>query len=291
MKTRAHPGRGRGLLTLLLAVLVFGRATLAGEPQAPASESLAGLAFLANGFKPGEGEYGAVIDRAMDYVKAGMDPNGYLGAHYGNGMYMHAMCTLFGLSYLGQAREPERETALADWCRKSVDLILEAQAIKKVPPERGGWRYTPHTEESDLSVTSWQLLVLHAARQCGYEIDPVVFQNALRYVDRAFVEHETGTGFLYRRTSDRPERAVTGVALFIKHLFEPETDRKSEAALRFIQQSPPTWGGPQYNGYFFFGTFYMTQGMFQIGDQAWADFAPRRPCHPAGWIRGTRPSA
>lgn len=251
----------------------------AGSWEAPAfkraAASFSGLAFLANGYRPGEGERGAVLDRAMAYVQAGMDPNGYVGGQYESGMYMHAICSLFALSYLGRSAEPEKEKELAAWCRKSIDCILEAQQVRKAAHAQGGWRYKPHTRESDLSVTSWQLLVLHAARQCGYEIDDLVFQRALGYINNAFVQSEAGAGYVYRPgISQSPERAVTGVALFVKHLLEKEADERNAAALAYLQKAPPSWGGPQYNGYFYFATFYIAQGMFQIGGAAWATFAP-----------------
>ncbi len=240
-----------------------------------ATASFAGLALLANGYRPHEGPYGQVLERAMKYVMSSMDSEGYLGGP-GNSMYVHAACTLFGLSYLGRAEKPEKEKELADWCRKSIELVVAAQKERKNPQEQGGWRYTPHSRESDLSVTSWQLLVLHAARQCGYEIDEDVFQSAMKYVNSGYLEVDKQAGFVYRPgVSKAPEPAVTGVALFLKSLLEKETDKKTSVSLEFIREFPPGWGGKQYKGYFFFGTFYMAQGMFQIGPSEWDAFAPK----------------
>jgi hypothetical protein len=247
-----------------------------------ATASLAGLALLANGNLPGEGEYGENVQQAMRYVMATMTPDGYLGQGDRSGMYIHAICSLFGLSYLGMAADPEREPELAEWCRKSVGVIVEAQQIKRQDVARGGWRYTPYTDDSDVSVTSWQLLVLHAARQCGYNIDDAVTESALRYVNRAYVELPGETpdspstpGFLYHPgVSQSPEPAVTGVAVFIKSLLERGQDERIRSSLGYLERFPPTWGGPQYGGYFFFASFYMTQGMFQVGDETWAGFSP-----------------
>jgi len=240
-----------------------------------AAAGFAGLALLANGHLPGEGEYGEVVTRTMRYVQASMTPDGYLGAR-GNSMYIHAICTLFGLSYLGMCEKPDEEKELAEWCRRSVDLIIEAQTVKKRSWEQGGWRYSPYSDDSDLSVTSWQLLALHAARQCGYEIDDAVFEAGLKYLNSGFVETEQGeAGFVYRPgISKRPEPGVTGAALLVKSILEAEPDEKREKSLTFLRQFPPSWGGSQYKGYFFFGTFYMGQGMFQISDEEWAQFAP-----------------
>tara|TARA_B100001013_G_scaffold330116_1_gene244872 strand:- start:636 stop:983 length:348 start_codon:yes stop_codon:yes gene_type:complete len=55
--------------------------------------SFAGLAFLANGYSPGKGDYGAVIDRAMEFVKGSMTPDGHLGPR-DRSMYAHAIASL-----------------------------------------------------------------------------------------------------------------------------------------------------------------------------------------------------
>ncbi|HUU59634.1 MAG TPA: hypothetical protein VMZ50_08825 [Phycisphaerae bacterium] len=250
-----------------------------------ATASFVGLAFLANGHRPGRGPYGQVLDRAMRFVQESMDAEGYLGGK-DNSMYVHAAATLFGLAYLGRSENPDKEVELAKWCRKSIDLIVKAQKVAKPPAERGGWRYTPYARDSDLSVTSWQLLVLHAARQCGYEIPDAVFQAAMRYVNRGFTVQEVKDdkgkvidrlpGFVYRPgVSGDVEPAVTGVAVFLKALLEKEPDEKTAQSLEYLKKFTPGWGGAQYKGYFFFGTFYMVQGMFQVGGPTWEEFAPR----------------
>jgi hypothetical protein len=134
------------------------------------------------------------------------------------------------------------------------------------------------------------MLVLHAARQCGYRIDPSVLDAALAYINRAYTEvkpkhsaandgtlRETvpparnrATGFVYRPgVSIEPEPSATGVAIFIKSLFEKEADEKVRESLKFLRRSPPAWGGKQYGGYYYFALFYISQGMFQVGGGAW----------------------
>lgn len=248
----------------------------APEPRyRTAVTSFAGLAFLANGYLPGQGEYGRVVERAMNYVKPSMGADGYLGQGNSAGMYIHAICTLFGLSYLGLSEDAAKELELAAWCRKSLHVIAEAQKVSRPDFAMGGWRYTPYAAESDISVTSWQMLVLHAARQCGYTVEDESIEAALRFINGGFVEvaNPAGAaraGFVYRPgISQDPEPGVTGTAVFIKSLFERQDDERLAKALSFLASYPPSWGGSQYNGYFFFSAFYMTQGMFQIGDPAW----------------------
>ena len=238
--------------------------------------SLAGLAYLANGHLPGEGAYGERVANAMKYVHGSMNPEGYLGMGDRSGMYIHAICSLFGLSYLGMSPGDEQDRELAAWCRKALKVIVDAQAVRRPAVERGGWRYTPYSDESDVSVTSWQLLVLHAARQCGYAVEDRAFEQALGYINGAYVEKKTDApgeeiaGFLYRPgVSQVPEPAATGVAVFIKSLLERRTDNRAMSSLSYLRNYPPSWGGPQYGGYFYFASFYMAQGMFQVGGSGW----------------------
>ncbi len=253
-----------------------------GHWQAPkyptAATSFAGLAFLANGHLPGDEKYGETVRRAMRYVKDSMKENGYLGAR-GDSMYAHAISTIFGLSYMGMAEKEELEPELADWGRRSINLILKAQKVRKTGKEKGGWRYTPYTSSSDLSVTSWQLLSLHAARQSGYRIPNGAFRRALAFVNGAFRVEKKGNrkkaGFVYRPgVSKTPEIGVTGAAVFIKRILEDELDSKAKRGVKLLREHTPSWGGKQYKGYFYLGTFYIEQGLFQVGGEAWKSFKP-----------------
>jgi len=234
--------------------------------------SFAGLAFLANGHMPGRGKYSNEVTRTLNYVKAGMTQDGYLGTQ-GNSMYVHAICSLFGLSCLGMSMDLKDDQELAEWCRKSLKVITQAQKIPKRNGEQGGWRYSPTTGESDLSVTSWQMLTLHSARQCGYPIDPVCFQEGLRYIDSGWKEVAGGVGgFVYRPgVSKEPEAGISGSAVFIKSIIEPDADVGKTR--EFLRQFPPAWGGAHYNGYFYFVSFYLAQGMLQQGGSDWDSYS------------------
>lgn len=234
--------------------------------------SFAGLAFLANGHMPGSGKYSNEVTRAMNYVKAGMTPEGYLGMQ-GDSMYVHAICTLFGLSCLGMSTDLQADQELAEWCRKSLKVITEAQKIPKRNGQQGGWRYSPSTSESDLSVTSWQMLTLHSARKCGFTVDPACLQEGLRYIDSGWKDVGSGVGgFKYRPgVSKDPEAGVSGAAVFIKSLIEPDADMGKTR--EFLRQFPPAWGGPYYNGYFYFVSFYLAQGMLQQGGRDWDSYS------------------
>ena len=71
--------------------------------------------------------------------------------------------------------------------QKAVDLILRAQAVKKSSPKHeGGWRYNPDSTDSDLSVVSWQLIALRAAKGAGLDIPKEAIDKAVAYVKRCY---------------------------------------------------------------------------------------------------------
>jgi hypothetical protein len=192
-------------------------------------------------------------------------------------MYSHALASLFAFSYLGMCEDPDREVELAEWCARALEPILEAQGTPKRAYEQGGWRYTPFASESDVSVTSWQLLTLHAARQCGFDVDERIIKRGLRYIDSAWVSNEEVAGaFKYRPgVSKGPEPGVTGAALAIQHILQPGENPRLDQAVRYLDQFEPSWGGPQYRGYFFFVNWYMAQGYLQHGQKAWQRFGTK----------------
>ena len=252
----------------------------------PAVASLAGLAFLANGHLPGDnGPYGETVARALNYVMSSMARDGYLGQGDRSGMYIHAISALFALSCLGMQADEAAEPELAEWCRRSVALVLRAQQVPKAAGEYGGWRYDPYTTESDVSVTCWQLLVLHTAMQAGFTVEPTVYGAAQSYLNRAYLSINPKTGhandgavggYLYRPGYTRePSRSTTALVLFIQSLFDLSHSRRTQEALAYLRRYPLTWDGSQYGGFFFFSGFYMVQGMFQIGGEEWESFRPR----------------
>ena len=237
----------------------------------PATAALAGLAFLANGSTPADGPYAAEVLRTLKYILPRMGPDGYVGQGDPSGMYIHAIALQFALGCVGMTGDPAIEGELARWCERGIAVIEQAQAIRRNPAERGGWRYTPTSNESDLSVTSWQLLALHAARQCGFDVREESIADALAFIRSACLPQEQGkAGYVYRPGISRePEPSVTGVALCIRAILDRPDDAQTAATLAYLEAFPPSWGGDHYKQFYFLASFYLAQGMFQIGDESW----------------------
>ena len=252
----------------------------AGRWEAPryyvAATGIAGLAFLANGHLPDDETYGAVVRQALRYIQGKIDADGYVGGQHGT-MYVHSICGLFVLSCMGMTGETDHDIELAEWSRRAIDLSLQAQQVRKRPAEQGGWRYFPHSDDSDLSHTTWQLLMLYAARQAGFDIPTQVFEDAVRYINSGFTDTPDGkNGFVYRPGISRdPREGTSGATLMLKRMIERKWDDQAENTLDTLRQFRPVWNGKAYKGYFYYGNFYIAQGIFHTSDELWTTYLPR----------------
>ena len=243
--------------------------------------ALAGMAFLSKGYTPGNEPYGDEINRCLDYVLARQGPNGSLDAQgkgkdflTGGGMYTHGIVTLF-LSECSGMVDPERQKKIDQVLPKALKLILDAQQVKKGARDQGGWRYTPITRESDLSVTGWQVLALRSARLNGAQVPTRAIDDAVAYILRT--RHGPSGGFCYIAPVN-PGAGRTGLALLCLELTGHHNDEITRAAGDFILKNLRP-GGFIVDGYESYATYYCAHGMFQLGGQYWEQFAEQMYKH------------
>jgi hypothetical protein len=228
------------------------------------------LAILANRGNRPLPEHDRALKAGIDFILLQQSEKGMVGLN----MYEHAIGTLAVLQQLGMVT-PESDPKLTAFCRRSIDLTLAGQAVSKLKRNRGGWTYEAADENSDLSNTSWQLLLLYSARQCGFAIDTTPFQSALTYINLCSQKEGYGYTPPFSERSGKSHRSLTGVALFLKEILAPGSMEREPRIVRWLTEVQPSWGGTQYRGYFFCSSFYMTQGMFQIGGTLWEDYYNR----------------
>ncbi len=240
------------------------------EKYPTAVAGLSCLAILANrGHRPVP-EHEAALKAGIDFILLQQNEKGMVGVN----LYEHAIATLAVLQRLGMVA-PESDPRLTAFCRRALDLTLAGQAMSKLKRNQGGWTYDATDGNSDLSNTSWQLLVLYSARQCGFVIDPACFRSALAYINLCAQKDGYGYTPPYTERSGKSHRSLTGVALFLKEILAPGSMDLESGVVRWLTEAQPSWGGAQYRGYFFCASFYMTQGMFQIGGALWEDYYNR----------------
>lgn len=229
--------------------------------------SLCMMAFLAKGHMPGAGEYGAVINKGLDFVLASQRPDGLLiGKDQTNGpMYSHAISTLF-LSEVSGMVDPERQKKMDDLLPRALRIILDAQRVEKSPSYRGGWRYQPNSPDSDISLTGWPLMALRSARNNGADVPKEAVDYGLEFIMRC---RTSDGGFAYQPGSG-PGAARTGVGLLCLELCGRHRNEAAVGAGDWILKHPLR--GPN-DEYYYYAIYYCSQGMFQLGDDYWKPFS------------------
>jgi len=230
--------------------------------ESASATSLAIMAFMAAGHVPGEGPYGDQMERGIRWVLDNQRPDGLFMHKAGNGpMYTHGICTLMLAEVAGMvdARLSDR---LRTGLEKAVLLILKAQAVPKGQAHAGGWRYHASSNDSDLSVTGWQLLALRAAKNIGCDVPAEAIEYAVTYVNRC-ADNNKG-GFSYQPNHGvSPTRTGTGI-LCLEICGEHHAPA-TMAGANYLLRRPLQYG----DGFFFYGVYYCTVGMFQVGGRHW----------------------
>ncbi len=243
-----------------------------GVPVGPgdlAVTALSVMAFLSAGHVPGEGPYRDTVDRGIRYVLTNQSRTGLFAAPFGGNteMYYHGICTLLLAEAAGMT-----DGRLADDLRarlaSAVKVILQAQR-RGVGRDAGGWRYRVDGQDADLSVTGWQLLALRAARNVGCDVPADRIRAAVEYVRRC---HDLRTGgYTYQANGfGNVTIPCTGTGVLALELCGKEYHKTPEAvrAASFLVRNPLARG----QAHFFYGVYYVSQAMFQLGDTLGANY-------------------
>jgi hypothetical protein len=263
----------------------------------PGVTSLCSLAFMAHGHLPGEADFGARIDRGTDYVLKCQKKNGLISVAGPSGprltrsvshevgncaAYNHAVSSLT-LSELYGSSEETRAERIKEAVNRAIIATLEMQRWPKDrPQDRGGWRYVDDFDnnDSDLSITGWNLQFLRSARNAGFNVPKKPIDDAVAYVRSCF-SREYGT-FLYTNNPvDGRSRGMAGAGvLALAHAGfhkSPESQitgnwilansfQNYNEHLRFTSR----WEHDRYH----YGLFHCCQGMYQLGGRHWEAFFP-----------------
>ncbi len=256
------------------------------------------MAFMAHGHLPGDGPYGTRLERAADYALNCQKPNGLvtligpegpkisravvheIGVH---AAYNHAISSLtfsevYGTTDRGKAER--LQTAI----QQSIDATLEMQRWPKDRAvDRGGWRYLNdfNREDSDLSITGWQLKFLRSAKNAGFDVPKQSIDDAVAYVRRTFSERYGAFGYAAGDYYDFRSRGMAGAGILALahagHHNAPEATRSGEWILRNgfddynkIDPFTQSYSNDRYH----YGLFNCCQGMYQLGGRYWEQFFP-----------------
>jgi hypothetical protein len=234
--------------------------------------SLALMAFLAGGHLPGRGEYGAVVERGLDFILRHAGEDGYI-TYLGSRMYSHAFATLFLAEVYGMTRREDLKRVL----QKSVDFIVDVQNAE------GGWRYEPFAPESDMSIVVCQVLALRAARNIGIRVPKSTVDRAAEYVlssaitadsarsfDRGRLFDQIGAFHYQKGSGSRSTFPLTAAGVTALHGLGIYSDDAIRQGLEFLRREMDDFNsefGPQRRGHYFFwyGHYYGVQAMYTAG--------------------------
>ncbi len=230
-----------------------------------AVSGLCGMAFLSSGHMAGRGKYGQHVENAIQYVLSRSQPSGLIkdekSASHGP-MYGHGFATLFLAESYGMTRSKELRKKLVD----AVKLIINTQN------KEGGWRYTPDSNEADISVTVCQIMALRAARNSGIYVPKDIVQRCTEYVKRC---QNSDGGFRYQLVSNsRSEfaRSAAGVvAIYSAGIYE---GREIQSGIKFLNRWIPRNSVLRFERNYFYGHYYAAQAMWHAGEPHWGRWYP-----------------
>lgn len=259
----------RGLTLLVRRQNEDGTFQSSGQGRWVGVVSLAGLAWLSRGVRPGIGADGEALERSGRYVLSQVQSSGFLSANGETShgpMYDHGFGALFLAELYGAGQDLGMRSKLVS----AVKLIIRTQNAE------GGWRYNPAPTEADLSVTVCQMMALRAARNAGVGVPKETIERAVDYVRRS---QNADGGYMYRITGGEsrfPLTAAAVVALYNAGIYDgPEI----ESAVEFLHANAAANSSLERNSFFYYAHYYSAQAFWHQGGEAWTT-----------WYKGLRKS-
>ena len=278
------------------------------KPQGqPGATALCVQALLARGYTPQAGRYSRPLRSAVGFILACQKPNGLLslmspdwspGQKYPRrigrrpgmrnlhrynflackaGSYSHAvagvvLCEAYGMT------DAAKSASVRGAIEKALAYTRGLQvARKRYRLDVGGWRYLRRvsiTADSDLSITSWHLMFLRSAKNAGFHVPAEQIDLGMQFVRRCY-RPDFGTFIYYARPRMRrlPNLAMAGSGILSLALGGEHNSDKARSAGRWLLQAPLRFGDGAASDYY--GAYYASQAMFQLGGEYWRRFFPR----------------
>ena len=232
-----------------------------GNEHSSADTATALLAFMLQGHVPGLGQYGALMEKGLDYLLALNEKQlGYMGTPNNHaGMYEHGLAILA----LSEAWGQSKNVKIRDALRKAVDVTLRSQN------NEGGWRYSPQPNDADLSMTVMQLVALNSARESGISVPDATMQRATVYV-LSCQDPSTG-GYAYQPHSE-PGLARTGAGVMSLIMCGQRDHPAVKRGLLYMKSYPDRKFANISR--FLYTHYYCTLSMYQFGDEEFMRWYP-----------------
>lgn len=235
-----------------------------------AMTSLSLLALASCGHQPADPTpEGQAMRKALGFVlrPEAQNKDGYFGQADGSRMYGHGITTLMLAEMMGMGADLEQDELLREKCRRAIDLIMRAQKVSKSENNRGGWRYSPDSGDSDMSVTVWQTMALRAAKNAGMDVPRQAIDDAVAYMRRLYQPDSERRGavrlggFGYQTKGRELSTTAEGLlAMQVSGQYDAEevigaSDRLLKEGIKVGER------------WFYYTVYYYAQGMYQRGGQ------------------------
>jgi hypothetical protein len=253
--------------------------------------SIGALAFLADGHMPGRGQYGATVEKALNFVLKNAKPSGLLNiAGSKRDMYNHGLSTFV----LGQAHGMTNDPRIGTTLDRALKLIAEMQC------QDGGWQYEAQRrpQGNDLSLLVMQAKALRSAVDSGLEVSPDVITLAIKRVrgyyycsapeirgrkppiDEELLKRYPGR-FTYAGHGGNATTAMAAAGVVSMQEFGQYDDWRIPKNMDVIKSeigklNPPNRGsGRLPSGFDSYTLYYVGQALYQVGGDDWRGFYPK----------------
>jgi hypothetical protein len=233
-----------------------------------AMTSLGGLAMMAGGSTPCEGEYAENVRRAVYYVMSCANRNGLISVmdREQRPMYGHG----FSMLFLAQAYGMEQDVELQ---RKIHDILVRAIALTaRSQSAAGGWLYAPDQNGDEGSVTITQIQALRAARNAGVKVPKSTISRACEYIVKC-AEPDGGICYSIGSRGSRP--AITAAACAVMYNAGQYENPIALKALDYLKKHLRGGRSGTFGGHGEYELFYAAQAIFLSGAEEWATFYPK----------------
>ena len=227
------------------------------------------LAFLGHNELPTSPEYGATVQKGLDWMLVnGKKNDGRMSMEKSfnqPGVYAHAIATYALGEYYGMTKD-ERVVELF---KQAIGYIVQGQG-----PD-GGWMYSYDKSQSDTSVSGWQIQALKAAHLSGLNIDGVdgALDKAMLNLKR--VQADDGS-FGYRKAAPG-SYSLTGAGVLCTYFWKQEKDKSVREGIEFLIKETDKGHPLDYHHETadLYCWYYNTQACLMVGGGAWTKWNSR----------------
>lgn len=232
----------------------------AGGRSETAITGLALLAMIGAGNTHQQGEYADNVYRGLAFlINTQSRASHNIGSLAGPSTSVYSSTYSHGIAALAmcEAAAITQDASALVSAERAIAYTKQMQI-----PSTGGWRYTRHDRDGDLSQLGWQAMVLDA----GHRAKIPVNQQAVTGIQRFLKSVRAGRGGLASyRPREAPTRTMTAEALATRLLIGDNVPiREIAEAERYLMQQPP---GVGIDNYYYW--YYATLALHQLQDDAW----------------------